>query len=146
MTPTEPEKKVPDEVKKTIEELAEKYKEKLYEIFAKDTFDLTFDEREKLIDTKIDTCRGDIIETHIDNDRKKNFRNDNPLETYLCNCGRESVLCKDTKGNPKIFERTIQTKRGPVKIKEYGYYCSKCRRSFFPSKKKVKVIQRKLQS
>ena len=136
---------MPDEVKKTVEELTEKYRNKVYEIFSKDTFKLTFDEREKLIDEKVDSCRSDLIETHIEKDRKETYNDDKPNETYLCICGRESILRKNKAGDPQIFERTLQTKRGTVKIKEYGYYCSKCRNVFFPSKSKIKVIQRKLQ-
>ena len=40
------------EVEQTIDEMVKEYKQQLEEIFAKDTFKLTFDEREKLIDGK----------------------------------------------------------------------------------------------
>lgn len=45
------------EVEQTIDEMVKEYKQQLEEIFAKDTFKLTFDEREKLIDGKIDKKR-----------------------------------------------------------------------------------------
>ena len=62
------EKKVTQEVKETVDELIEKHKEHLYEIFAQDTFKLTFDEREKLIGGKMkdETCK--ILEKHIEED------------------------------------------------------------------------------
>ena len=52
---------------------------------------------------------------------------------------------KDENGTVKTFEREIKTKRGIVKTKEHGYYCSHCRKVFFPSPKKSPTIQRKLQ-
>lgn len=124
------------DAEETINELVDAYREHLREIFAKDTFELSFDEREKLIDGKVQKERNRIIEEHIEKDPEGiSKNNNNPDETSLCACKTEGILCRDKEGKVKIFKRTIQTKRGPVKIKEYGYYCTKCRKIFFPSPK-----------
>lgn len=135
------------EVDRAIDKMVKEYRQELREIFAKDTFDLTFDEREKLIDSKIDKARCEILEKHIEKDPdgiSKN--NNNPDEVSSCICGSCATLCRDEKGNIKIYEREIKTKRGPITVQEHGYYCSKCRKIFFPSKKETKPVQRKLQS
>ncbi|MBI4689007.1 MAG: hypothetical protein HY754_01845 [Nitrospirae bacterium] len=111
----------------------------------KDTFDLSFDEREKLIDGKVDKGRCKILQKHIEEDPEGiSVNNYHPEETSLCLCGACTTLCRDEKGDIKIFSRQIKSKRGVVDVKEYGYYCSKCRKVFFPSPKKAKTIQRKL--
>lgn len=139
-------KKIDPEVKKAVDKLIEAKREELYEIFAEETFNLTFDQREKLIDSKLDKQRCEVLEKHIEEDPDGIARSNNkPQEVSKCICGGCATLCRDEKGNPKIFERDIKTKRGPVTVKEYGYYCSKCRKIFFPSEKKAHSIQRKLQ-
>lgn len=121
------------EVDKTINDMVEKYRDKLKEIFAKDTFNLTFDEREKLIDGKIDKARCEILEKHLEKDPGNKCKpNYSPDETEICLCGNPATLCRDDNGNRKIFEREIKTKNGLVKVTEYGYFCSKCRKVFFP--------------
>ena len=134
------------EVDLAIDEIVKEYRQELREIFAKETFNLTFDEREKLIDRKMDKGRRQILEKHIEKDPdgiSKN--NNNPDEVSRCICGSCATLCRDEDGDIKVFEREIKTKRGPVAIKEHGYFCSKCRKIFFPSKKETKFVQRKLQ-
>lgn len=124
-----------------------KYREHLYEIFSKDpTFNLTFDEIEQLVDEKMETDRSDVIAKYIEKGLDETSSNKNPDGTCLCVCGTSTILCRNKEGKPKVFERTIQTKRGHVKIKEYGYYCSKCRKIFFSYEKKIKTTQRELQS
>ncbi len=122
-----------NEIEKVKEELREAYNKHLDEIFAAKTFNLSFDEREKLIYEKLKKETNKIVEKHIDKDPEGSSRT--PPETYMCPCGTEAPLCRDTRGNPKIFEREIKTKSGPVKIREYGYYCTKDRKIFFPSPK-----------
>lgn len=126
------EKKLDGDVKTAIDELIEKHRTHLYEIFADNTFTLTFDEREKMIGGKMKEEICKILEKHIEKDPMGVHKNeDNPDETCLCPCGTEAVLCRDKNGKPRIFEREIKTKDGLVKIQEYGYYCSKCRKVFF---------------
>jgi len=140
------EKNYEQERDETVEKLVDEYREELKELFFKDTFELTFNEREKLIDSKLDKGRCKILEQHIEKDPDGISKNNNhPDETSLCHCGACSPLCRDEKGNPKMFDREIKTKRGIVITKEHGYYCSKCRKVFFPSPQKVRTIQRKLQ-
>lgn len=136
---------------RSIEEVKEglllDYKEHLDKIFAPETFDLTFDEREKLIDRVLDKERCKTLEEHIEKDPDGVTKNNyHPDETCLCYCGVCATLSRDDKGNPKIYNREIKTKRGIITTKEHGYYCSKCRKVFFPSPKKIKSVQRKLQS
>lgn len=134
-------------IEKTKEDLLERYEKDLGEIFKHKNTGLTFDELEKLVDEKMDTARSDILQMLVEREQeRKSAEGIEPEETCICVCGTEVRLCRDKGGNPKIFERTVQTKRGPVKIKESGYYCSKCRKIFFPSEKRAQVIQRKLQS
>lgn len=126
------------DVEETIERLVEEYKEQLRELFKHRKTPLTFDELEKLVDEKLDTNRNEVIEKIVENEQEKNIRsNGEPEETSVCVCGTEVTICRDKKGNPKIFERKLQTKRGHVKLKEYGYYCPKCRKIFFPSKERA---------
>lgn len=134
-------RKKKSEVEQTINELVKEYRHELEEIFAKDTFNLTFDERENLIDRKIDKGRCQILEKHIEEDPDGISKNDNkPDEVSSCICGSCATLCRDEKGDIKIFEREIKTKRGVIKVTEHGYFCSKCRKIFFPSKEKTKPI------
>jgi len=138
-------KKKKIDIEETKKELVEAYKTKVDKIFDSATYDLTFDEREKLIDGEMDEDRCKVLEKHIEND-PISISNKDPDDTCVCPCGRCGTLCRDEQGNPKIVEREIKTKRGTVKIKEYGYYCSHCRKVFFPSAKKAKSIRGKLQS
>jgi len=139
-------KKKRSDVEQAKEELVEKFKVRVDRLFAPETFDLTFDEREKLMDTMLDKGRCEVLEEHIEKDPNGISKNDyNPDETQLCHCGRCAQICKDENGTVKTFEREIKTKRGIVKTKEHGYYCSHCRKVFFPSPKKSPTIQRKLQ-
>ncbi|MBI4689008.1 MAG: hypothetical protein HY754_01850 [Nitrospirae bacterium] len=59
------------DVEQTIEELVSEYRKELKEIFSKDTFDLSFDEREKLIDGKVDKGRCKILQKHIEEDPER---------------------------------------------------------------------------
>lgn len=134
-------KKNEQEMNETIEKLVNEYRAELKEVFSKDTFELTFDEREKLIDSKVDKSRCKILEEHIEKDPAGIYKNNkHPDETSLCHCGTCSPLFRDNKGNPKLFDREIKTKRGIVNVKEYGYYCAICRKVFFPSPEKIKTI------
>ena len=127
-------KKESSDAKNTIDDLVDNYRKQLEEIFSKDTFNLSFDEREQLISGKMKKETNNVIEQHIEKDPEGISKNDyKPDETYMCPCGTEAVLCRDKDGKPRIFERKIKTKDGPVKIREHGYYCSKCRKVFFPS-------------
>ena len=127
-------KKVSDEVKKVVDKLVEEHRDHLYEIFSKDTYNLSFDEREQLISGKMKKETNNVIEQHIEKDPEGISKNDyKPDETCMCPCGTEAILRRDKDGKPMIFEREIKTKDGPVKIREHGYYCSKCRKVFFPS-------------
>jgi hypothetical protein len=126
-------KKKENDIEKVKEELRKAYNKHLDKIFAPETFNLSFDEREKLIDEAMLEERNDIIEEHIEKDPKGTACA--PVETCMCPCGTEAPLCKDKDGSPRIFEREIKTKSGPIKVKEYGYYCSKDRKIFFPSPK-----------
>lgn len=139
------EKKKRIDIEKIKQELLEAHKKKLDKVFDSSTNDLTFDEREKLIDSLLDEDRCKVLEEHIEHDPISASSKD-PEDTYVCSCGRCSILCRDEQGNPKIEEREIKTKRGIVNIREYGYYCSHCRKVFFPSARKAKAIRRKLQS
>jgi hypothetical protein len=131
------------DIEKRKKELLEAYKKKLDKIFDSGTYDLTFDQREKLIDAEFDGDRCKVLEEHIESD-PESVGNKKPDETSVCVCGRCATLCRDEEGDPKIVEREIKTKRGVVKIKKWGYYCSHCRKVFFPSGKKAKAIRRKL--
>jgi hypothetical protein len=137
------EKKVDPEVKKAVDEIVEAEREELYELFSEENFNLTFDQREKVIDTKLKEKACKLLEKHIELDPDGISKN--PDETTLCHCGACSKLCRDTEGHIKTFKREIKTKQGIVEVEEYQYYCSKCRKVFFPSPQKVKTIQRKLQ-
>jgi hypothetical protein len=128
-------KKLSDEVEKQIDALMEKHRENLYEVFDQDTFGLTFDEREKLISGKMKHEICEILEKHIKEDPQGICGNSEPDESCLCDCGTEALLCRDEHGNIKIHKRVLKTKSGPVTEEEYGYYCSKCRRLFFSTKK-----------
>ena len=130
------EKKEKGKSEKVKSELLEAYKKHLDEIFDQDTFNLTFDEREKLISEKMkdETCK--VIEKHIKEDPKGISGNKhNPEESCLCECNTEALLCRDEQSNIKIFKREIKTKSGPVIVGEHGYYCTKCRKLFFSTKK-----------
>jgi hypothetical protein len=130
----------------TKQGLVKEYEKDLDEIFKASDRPLTFDEIEKLVDEKMDTARNEVIQKIIEKKQEKETRkNGEPEETSICICGTEVTLCRDKKGNVKIFERKLHTKRGHIKQKESGYYCPKCRRFFFPSEKRAKVIQGKLQ-
>ena len=119
---------------KMKEELLEAYKKHLDEIFDPKNFNLSFDEREQLISGKMKKETSCVIEQHIEKDPEGISKNDyKPDETCMCPCGTEAVLSRDKDGKPRIFEREIKTKNKPIKIREYGYYCSKCRKVFFPS-------------
>ena len=61
-------RKKKSEVDQTIDEMVKEYRQQLEEIFAKETFDLTFDEREKLIDGKFDKRRRTILKKLIEKD------------------------------------------------------------------------------
>lgn len=122
-------------IKKGLEEEYEK--DLAEEVFKSKDRPLTFDEIEDLIDKKMDRSRNKIIQEVIEKGQSKKMKaNGGPEETSVCVCGTEVTLCRDDKGNPKVYEKQIQTKRGYVKLKEYGYYCSKCRKVFFPSKER----------
>lgn len=119
-------------------ELLKSYEYHLDEIFAAETFNLTFDEREHLIDRKLKSEGCKVIERHIKEDPDGSAKNkDHPEETSLCSCGTEAILSRDKEGHPRLFKRKIQTKNGLVTTEEYGYYCSKERKIFFPSQKKT---------
>jgi uncharacterized protein YqkB len=122
-----------DNIQKIKKELMNEYAAHLDEIFAKDTFEMTFDEREKLISGKFAEESTKVIEKHLEKDPQGVCDDNIPSETCLCPCGTIAILCKTEEGLPKIFEREMQTKNGPLKIKEYGYYCPKDRKIFFPS-------------
>jgi hypothetical protein len=127
-----------ESIEKDKKELVEGYEKDLDEIFKHKNSNLTFDEIEKLVDEKMDTARSDVIEKFIEKGQeKKSQEGIEPEETYACACGTEATLCRDDNGKVEIFERAIQTKRGHVKTKEIGYYCSKCRKVFFPSKERA---------
>ena len=131
--PNEKEKERSD-LKKIKRELIESYEKHLDEIFDSKTFNLSFDEREQLISGKMKKETNSVIEQHVEKDPEGISKNDyKPDETCMCPCGTEAILRRDKDGKPMIFEREIKTKDGPVKIREYGYYCSKCRKVFFPS-------------
>ena len=118
--------------------LLEEYEEELEEIFKSKDRPLTFDEIEKLVDEKMDRARNEIIQKVVENEwRKKIRKNGEPEETSICVCGTEVTLCRDKKGNAKIFERELHTKRGHIKQKEFGYYCPECRKIFFPAKERT---------
>jgi hypothetical protein len=139
-------KKKTSDVEHLKQELLEKYKKHLDKLFAPETFNLTFDEREKLIDSLLDKGRCEVLEEHIEKDPDGIAKNDyHPDETQLCRCGSCAILCKDKEGKVRIFEREIKTKRGIVTVKEHGYYCSKCRKVFFPSPQKARTVRRTLQ-
>ena len=120
-------------IAETKKELLEAYKKHLDEIFSPETFNLSFDERENLIHGKMKKETTNVMENHVEKD-PKGISNE-PAETCLCICGTEAMLYRDKNGDPRIFERKIKTKSGQVTIKEYGYYCSKDRKIFFPSPK-----------
>jgi len=133
-----PQKNQGGKIEKLKEHLTQDYRKKLDEIFSQETFDLSFDEREKLIDQKIDKQRNHVLQTHLEKDPDGIVEDNNlPEQTKLCVCGCCTILCKDENGNPKIFIRQLKTKRGLLTVKEYGYYCSKCRKVFFPSEKEA---------
>jgi hypothetical protein len=139
------EKKGKIDIERRKNELVEKYKKHLDEIFEITSFDSTFDEIEKSVDSRFEKNRNEVIETRIECDPDGISANDyNPDETCSCICGACATLCRDDDGNAKITERDIKTKRGKVKTREYGYYCSHCRKVFFPSAKKTKARSRKL--
>jgi len=127
-----------EDIQKVKGDLMKKYEEHLDEIFANGTYDLTFDQREKLISKKLEKETTEIMERHIEKDPKGVSKE--PAETWLCMCQTEAVLCRDPEGNPVIYERHIQTKSGPVLVKEYGYYCTKDRKIFFPSQKDTSAL------
>jgi len=137
-----PKKDVDPAVKKAIDEIIEADREELYEFFSEEKFDLTFDQREKLINTKLKEKACKVLEKHLHFD-PDGVSND-PNETTLCHCGACAKVCRDANGSIKTFTRKIKTKQGIVDINEHGYYCSKCRKVFFPSPQKTKTIQRKL--
>ena len=131
--PNEKEKERSD-LKKIKRELIESYEKHLDEIFDSKTFNLSFDEREQLISGKMKKETNSVIEQHVEKDPEGISKNDyKPDETCMCPCGTEAILRRDKDGKPMIFEREIKTKDGPVKIREHGYYSSKCRKVFFPS-------------
>lgn len=120
------------------EELVEECEKDLEEIAKSTDRPLTFDEIEKLVDEKLDTARNEVIAKIVENKQEKKMRsNGEPEETSICICGTEATISRDSKGKIKIFEREIETKKGTVKMKEYGYYCTKCRKVFFPSKERA---------
>lgn len=123
------------EVDQRIDKMVDKYREELKEIFAEETFDLTFDQREKLVDSKIDKARCEILEAHIAQDPDGLLKNKGlPDELTQCLCGNSAILSRDERtGDIKIYEREIKTKRGTIKVKEHGYFCCRCRKIFFPS-------------
>lgn len=136
-------KKKDIEIKK--KELVEKYKKHIDEIFDSSAFNSTFDEIEKSVDSKFEKNRDEVIESLIECDPDGISAKDyNPDETCACICGACATLSRDDDGNVKITERDIKTKRGIVTTREYGYYCSHCRKVFFPSAKKTKALRRKL--
>jgi len=138
-------KKKKIDIEKTKKELVEKYKKYVDEIFDSSTFNSTFDEIEKSVDSKFEKNRNDVIESRIEYDPAGISANDyNPDETCACICGACATLCRDDEGNVKTIERDIKTKRGIVKTREYGYYCSHCRKVFFPSAKETRALRRKL--
>lgn len=127
-----------DNIEETKKGLIEKYEGDLDEILKASDRPLTFDEIEKLVDEKMDTARNEVIQKIIEKKQEKETcKNGEPEETSVCVCGTEVTLCRDKKGNPKLFERELQTKRGSIKQKEFGYYCPKCRKVFFPSKERT---------
>lgn len=127
-----------ENLEKTKKNLVEDYEKDLDEIFKSNDRPLTFDEIEKLVDEKMDTARNEVIQKVIEIEQeKKTQENGDPEETSICICGTEVLICTDKKGNPEIYERKLQTKKGYVKMKEYGYYCPKCRKIFFPSKERT---------
>jgi len=139
-------KKDSSDVEKLKEELLNDYKEHLDKLFAAETFDLTFDEREKLIDKAVNKNRCKILTEHLEKDPDGVSKNNyHPDESSLCQCGACAPLHRDKNGEPKVFKREIKTKGGSITVQEYGYYCSQCRRIFFPSPKKAGSVQRKLQ-
>ena len=103
------------------------------EVFSKNTFNMTFDEREKLIFGKFKEESRQVLEEHIAEDPQSAKTDTEPSASILCHCGTEADLVKDESGNPKIFNRDIMTKNGSITIEEHGYYCSKDRKIFFPS-------------
>lgn len=137
-------KDVDPEIKKAIDEMVEAEREDLYELFSKEKFELTFDQREKLIDTKLKKKACQMLEKHIELD--PDGVSSEPDETTVCHCGACAKLCRDARGAIRTFTREIKTKQGMVEVSEHGYYCPACRKVFFPSPQKTTVIQRKLQS
>jgi len=128
------------DIQKTKDDLMEAYKKHLDEIFSDENFKLTFDQRERLIDEKLKKETTEIIEKHIEKDPKGVSHS--PAETCLCPCGTEAVLCKDSEGDPIVYERQLKTKNGPVTVKEYGYYCSTDRKFFFLTEKHCSSLKK----
>lgn len=110
------------------------------ETFTKDTFQLTFSEREKLIFGQFKEEARQVLEAHIAHDPQSAMADPMPAESILCHCGTEANLIKDEYGHPKIFERSVATENGAIQIQEYGYYCSTERKTFFPSAENTQNI------
>jgi len=128
-------KDVDPKIKKAIDEMVEAEREELYKLFSKDTFDLTFDQREKLIGTEFKKKACQALEKHIELD--PDGVSTEPDETTVCHCGACAKLCRGSEGIIKTFTREIKTKQGIVKVCEHGYYCPHCRKVFFPSPQKT---------
>ncbi len=86
-----------ENVKNVKADLMKAYEKYLDEIFANGTYELTFDQREKLISKKFKKETTQIMEQHIEKDPKGISKE--PAETCLCKCGVEAVLCRDPEGN-----------------------------------------------
>lgn len=129
-----------NDIEQTKKALLEKYSQQLDELFASETFNLSFDERERLITGKLDESALVILEEHLQRDPESTEQNTSPAPSALCYCGAESNLILDENGCPKKHRREIKAKTGPVMVEEYGYLCSCCRRIFFPCPKETSAI------
>jgi len=120
------------DIEETKKKLLEKHAKRLDEFFAKETFEMTFDAREKMIYGGMEKDMCDILDWHLQEDPHSIVEGQCPEETIVCSCGRTATLIRDDKGNPRVHEKKIMTRTGPVTVREYGYYCASERKLFSP--------------
>jgi len=119
------------DIEATKKILMEKYSKHLDQFFAAETFEMSFDERENMIYGGMEEDMLAILERHLE-DGPHGISGETPLKSISCSCGETATLVADDQGQPKIRDRKIMTRNGPVTVQEYQYYCASERKLFFP--------------
>lgn len=109
----------------------EKAKEGFKKMFGEDGYNglVTFRQKEDRACEITDELWEWLMEKHVETDEQTD------IQEWRCQCpkcGARGKSRKEKEGE-MLEDREIMGKRGQVECKREGYYCDRCRISFFPS-------------